>query len=57
MAQVPKSAWHMHAGVYDEHVLQGLDWLLAQCTARGLRLLLVLTNYWPDFGGMQQYVR
>ncbi len=38
-------------------MLCGLDWLVAECCKRGLRLLLVLTNYWPDYGGMQQYVR
>jgi mannan endo-1,4-beta-mannosidase len=37
-------------------VFGGLDWLLAQAAARGLRLLLVLTNYWKDYGGMRQYV-
>jgi mannan endo-1,4-beta-mannosidase len=43
-------------GVFDERVFRGLDWLLAQAAARGLRLLLVLTNYWKDYGGMRQYV-
>ena len=45
------------AGVYSEHVSCGLDWLVAECFKRRLRLLLVLTNYWLDYGGMQQYVR
>ena len=50
-------AFHTHSGVYDERVLAGLDWVIAQCGGRGLRLLLVLTNYWPQYGGLQQYVR
>ncbi|MEW5302949.1 MAG: hypothetical protein WDW36_005686 [Sanguina aurantia] len=44
-------------GEYNERVWQGLDWLLAQCAARQLRLLLTLVNYWPDYGGMGVYVR
>lgn len=53
--------WHFpllqrSPGVFDERVFRGLDWLLAQAAARGLRLLLVLTNYWKDYGGMRQYV-
>jgi mannan endo-1,4-beta-mannosidase len=38
-------------------VLAGLDWLLVEAGRRGLRLLLTLTNYWKEFGGMQQYLR
>lgn len=45
-----------HPGVFDERVFRSLDWLLAEAAARGLRLLLVLTNYWKDYGGMRQYV-
>lgn len=43
-------------GVLDERVFRSLDWLLAEAAARGLRLLLVFTNYWRDYGGMAQYV-
>lgn len=43
-------------GVLDERVFRSLDWLLAEAAGRGLRLLLVLTNYWRDYGGMAQYV-
>lgn len=38
-------------------MLEGLDWLLVECSRRGLRLLLSLTNFWGDYGGMPQYVR
>jgi mannan endo-1,4-beta-mannosidase len=44
-------------GVYDERVFAGLDWLLQQCQARGLQLMLVLVNNWEDYGGAKQYVR
>lgn len=44
-------------GQHVEAVLQGLDWLLAAARARGLRLMLCLTNNWHDFGGVPQYVR
>lgn len=37
-------------------MFRGLDWLVTEAAARGLRLLLVLTNYWKDYGGMRQYV-
>lgn len=43
-------------GVFDERVFRSLDWLLAEAAQRGLRLLLNLTNYWKDYGGMAQYV-
>jgi mannan endo-1,4-beta-mannosidase len=33
-----------------------LDYALAKARAEGLRLLLVLTNNWKDFGGMNQYL-
>ncbi len=34
-----------------------LDRAIALAGARGLRLILTLTNNWPDFGGMPQYVK
>lgn len=46
-----------HAGVYDERVFRALDWVVAGAVARGLRLLPCLVNYWPEYGGMGQYVR
>ncbi|EFJ50520.1 hypothetical protein VOLCADRAFT_58383, partial [Volvox carteri f. nagariensis] len=44
-------------GKFNEAVLVGLDWLIQEAGRRGIRLLLVLTNYWPDYGGMPAYVR
>jgi mannan endo-1,4-beta-mannosidase len=43
-------------GVYDQSVLDGLDYLLAQMGERGLRAVMVLNNYWQWSGGMAQYV-
>jgi mannan endo-1,4-beta-mannosidase len=36
--------------------LQQLDYMLARANEAGIRLIMVLTNNWPDFGGMDQYV-
>lgn len=44
-------------GVYNETVFRGLDLVIVECAKRGLKLMLTLTNYWKDFGGMKQYVR
>jgi chitodextrinase len=35
--------------------LQMLDYALSAAKARGIRLIMVLTNNWKDFGGMDQY--
>lgn len=45
------------AGQLDASVLSdGLDYVLSQAQAYGIKLILTLTNYYPDYGGMQQYV-
>ncbi len=36
--------------------LQRLDYALAKAGSLGLKLILVLTNNWSDFGGMDQYL-
>jgi hypothetical protein len=38
-------------------MLVAMDKLLVECSTRGLRLILTLTNYWKEFGGMLQYAR
>jgi mannan endo-1,4-beta-mannosidase len=43
-------------GVYNESVLDGLDFLLAQIGERKMRAVMVLNNYWQWSGGMAQYV-
>jgi mannan endo-1,4-beta-mannosidase len=43
-------------GVYNEGVLDGLDYLVAQMGQRGMQAVMVLNNYWHWSGGMAQYV-
>jgi mannan endo-1,4-beta-mannosidase len=45
--------------VYNEGAdgLQRLDYALAKAGELGLKLIVVLTNNWYDFGGMDQYLR
>lgn len=43
-------------GEYDLAVFEGLDVLLAECASRGLRVVMVLNNFWEWSGGMAQYV-
>ena len=43
------------AGEFSEENFRGLDRLLAKCEKRGIRLLLTLTNFWEDYGGVKQY--
>ena len=43
-------------GVYDDDVLDGLDYLLAQIATRRMHAVMVLNNYWQWSGGMAQYV-
>ncbi len=49
------SALQPRAGEFEERVFRALDAVVAGAAARGLRLLLALTNYWEDYGGMRQY--
>jgi len=43
-------------GEYDVLVFDGLDYLLAEIGARGMRAVMVLNNFWEWSGGMAQYV-
>jgi mannan endo-1,4-beta-mannosidase len=42
---------------YDEALLGGLDFCLAEMATRGMRAILFLSNYWQWSGGFAQYVR
>jgi len=42
--------------VYDENGFEKLDYVIAKAKEEGIRLVIVLTNNWRDFGGMNQYV-
>jgi mannan endo-1,4-beta-mannosidase len=43
-------------GVFDEDLLQGLDFLLAEMARRDMKAVLVLSNFFHWSGGMAQYV-
>ncbi|KAK9834156.1 hypothetical protein WJX81_003563 [Elliptochloris bilobata] len=43
-------------GVYYEPGLQRLDLILAQARRHNIRVIMVLSNFWGAFGGMQWYV-
>ncbi len=43
-------------GKYDEKVLDGLDFFLAEVGKRNMKAVMVLNNYWQWSGGMAQYV-
>lgn len=43
-------------GVYNEEAFERLDYVVQRAAEYGIRLIIPLTNYWPDFGGMDQYV-
>lgn len=44
-------------GTYREEGLRGLDQAVAEARARGLRLVITLTNNHADFGGLPAYAR
>ena len=41
---------------YDEAAFDYLDYAVYKAGQVGVRLVLALTNNWPDYGGMRQYV-
>lgn len=42
--------------VYDEAAFDSIDYAVYKAGQLGIRLVLGLTNNWPDYGGMRQYV-
>src|SRR5687767_10297408 len=44
------------AGMFVEENFLMLDYALDRLAAAGMRAILALTNYWPAYGGMRQYV-
>lgn len=67
------SVWGFMKGVSHDHSMQSepgvyekagvnsawarLDYTVAGAKKRGIRVAVMLTNYWPDFGGMPQYAK
>jgi mannan endo-1,4-beta-mannosidase len=43
-------------GVFDEHVLEGLDRVLEEMGKRGMKAVIFLSNNWEWSGGFQQYL-
>ena len=43
-------------GEYNERFLVALDTLIARASARGIRLLLCLSNYWEDYGARETFL-
>jgi mannan endo-1,4-beta-mannosidase len=50
-----KPAIQLRPGVYNENLLEGLDFLLAEMNKRGMHAVIFLNNYWEWSGGMAQY--
>lgn len=50
-----KPAIQMKPGVYDEDLLEGLDFLLSEMGKRKMYAVVFLNNFWEWSGGMSQY--
>jgi len=44
-------------GIYDESGFEKLDYAIKKAGEQGIKLVIVLTNNWDEFGGMNQYVK
>ena len=49
-------AFRDKSATYDERLLRGLDWLLAEMAKRHMTAVLYLTNFWEWSGGMMTYL-
>ena len=49
-------AFRDKGAAYDERLLRGLDWLLAEMAERDMTAVLYLTNFWEWSGGMMTYL-
>lgn len=50
-----KPAIQIQPGVYNEDLLEGLDFLLDEMGKREMKAVIFLNNYWEWSGGMSQY--
>lgn len=50
------AAIQVRPGVFNEHAMRALDFVLWQASRQGMHVLLPLVNNWDDYGGMNQYV-
>ena len=53
----PDAALQTAPGTYPEANYDSLDYAVYKAGQLGLKLVLPLVNNWPDYGGMQQYVK
>ncbi len=51
-----RPALQVAPGQYNEEVLDGLDFLLAEMGKRDMTAIMCMNNFWPWSGGMAQYV-
>ena len=51
-----RPALQVAPGEYNEEVLDGLDFLLAEMGKRDMVAIMCMNNFWPWSGGMAQYV-
>jgi mannan endo-1,4-beta-mannosidase len=56
MASAVRSATTIAPGQYDENLLAGLDFLIAELGRRDMTAVLYLNNFWQWSGGMTQYL-
>ena len=52
-----KPALQKSPGVYNQEVLDGLDFLLNEMGKRNMYAVVCLSNFWPWSGGMAQYIK
>ncbi len=55
----PKTVWppiQPHPAQYDERLLKGMDFVLAEMAKRNMKAVIYLNNFWVWTGGMAQYV-
>lgn len=50
-----KPAVQTELGIYNEELLEGLDYLLSEMGKRNMHAVIYLNNYWEWSGGMGQY--
>ncbi|HEV2866667.1 MAG TPA: mannanase, partial [Allosphingosinicella sp.] len=53
---IGEATFRGRTGAYNETLLQGLDFTLAELGRRGMKAVLYLTNFWEWSGGMMTYL-
>jgi hypothetical protein len=50
-------AFQPQLGVYNEAAFRKLDYIVDSARRHGIRVILTLSNYWPDYGGIGRYTQ